>query len=155
MYNVYSTATINDGATVGQVQNLSKTSESLMSGGLEQSSPRSSSLYQQSPYTTPTKQNPADTANSVSILVRSLVTATKGAFPRCFLELGKCWFSLAKSGVKTNFYQMCLIDLSLCSAIPQSFNCPGLAGKTHNILNSGVYLYEGADISFRVRLLTI
>ncbi|XP_060572253.1 uncharacterized protein LOC132730360 [Ruditapes philippinarum] len=54
-----STSTVNDhgGATVGQVQNLSKTSESLISGGLEQSSPRSSSLCQQSPYTTRTKQN--------------------------------------------------------------------------------------------------
>ncbi|XP_060594663.1 ubiquitin-associated protein 2-like isoform X2 [Ruditapes philippinarum] len=69
-----STSTVNDhgGATVGQVQNLSKTSESLISGGLEQSSPRSSSLYQQSPYTTPTKQNPADTANSINSPPESL-----------------------------------------------------------------------------------
>lgn len=63
-----STATINDhvGASVGQMPNLSKTSEALMSTGLEQNSPRNSSLYQQSPYTTPTKQNPADSSNTMN-----------------------------------------------------------------------------------------
>jgi len=62
-----STPVINNhaNAQVGQVS-LSKTGDAMLSTGLEQSSPRNSTLYQQSPYTTPTKQNPADASNKVS-----------------------------------------------------------------------------------------
>lgn len=50
----------------GQVPGLSKTSETLISAALDQNSSRSSSLYQQSPYTTPTKQTTPDNSNTVS-----------------------------------------------------------------------------------------
>lgn len=67
-----STPTINNHVTagVGQVA-LSKTNtesmipSTIMSATLEQTSPRTSGIYQQSPYTTPTKQNSAENAGKV------------------------------------------------------------------------------------------
>ena len=73
---------------------------------------------------------------------------------RCYPEFGKCGFSPANTAVQITFslitsqllpfiieWLMYLINLPLISAIPLSFNCKiklVLAGKTHNILNSGV-----------------
>jgi len=50
-------------AQVGQ-SSLSKNNEGMMSTGMDQGSPRNSTLYQQSPYTTPTKQNPPQESSS-------------------------------------------------------------------------------------------
>ena len=71
-FHPFSTSTINNraNAQVGQVP-LSKTNESeipssimaaasLGMTGLDQNSPRVSNLYQESPYTTPTKQDPTE-----------------------------------------------------------------------------------------------